>query len=434
MKAGLDGNAEAQPVSTQNRQRRATGPSLLAAARAANRGDPQLQRARQVLAHYEDAAEGFARDGRADDAVAAVQLGATMASYRHPGALASPRLERVLADLGAALPPLPPRGAPTGRILHVATETYAVGGHTRMIWRWIARDPGHIHSLLLTHQRVEVPAGLIEAVQRLGRRRGRADRRGAGARPRADAARGGRRRGLRDRARAPDGLAARRWRFAEAENRPPVAVFNHADHVFWLGAAIADVAALHPPRRRRAGGRPRHRARALRAHHGAGGRRGRQRQRAGRRARARPARGARPARLAGGHRAAAVGRQPGQVPRRRRADAARARRPRAARRVRRRACSWPARWRTTRGAPPAPATAAVWSPPGRCPPWRRCSPPPTSTWRAGRSAGRARPPRPPPTACRCSPTPPPSWRPGCSARMRATASRWRSALATTGAS
>ena len=29
--------------------------------------------------------------------------------------------------------------------------------------------------------------------------------------------------------------------FAEAEHRPPVVVFNHADHHFWLGAAVADV-------------------------------------------------------------------------------------------------------------------------------------------------------------------------------------------------
>jgi hypothetical protein len=214
--------------------------SLLAAARAANHGDRELTRARRILASYEDAAENFERAGRVQDAVAAAQLGASMSSYRHPGVLVSLRLERLLARLGGQLEPFPARSGSTGTVLHVASETYAVGGHTRMIWRWIDRDPEHRHSLLITSQRSEVPAGLLEAVGRAG---GDATGLSAGvsALERAQA--------LREAAAQADVVIVHAHpmdplpalALADAAGRPPVVVFNHADHVFWLGAGIADV-------------------------------------------------------------------------------------------------------------------------------------------------------------------------------------------------
>jgi glycosyltransferase involved in cell wall biosynthesis len=214
--------------------------SLLAAARAANRGDLGLRHARGILTRYEDAAEGFARAGRVEDAVAAAQLGASMASYRHPGVLVSPRLERVLAGLGARLRPFAPRPAPTGRVLHVASEVYAVGGHTRMIWRWIDRDRAHRHSLLVTGQHGDVPAGLLTAVRDAG---GEAIGLTPGA-PVMDRAQA-----LRDAAAGADVVVVHAHpmdplpalALADAPGRPPVVYFNHADHVFWLGASIADV-------------------------------------------------------------------------------------------------------------------------------------------------------------------------------------------------
>lgn len=189
------------------------------------------------------------RVGAAHTGAVFAYMAGQLAWQHHAGIFASPRLERLLARLGrrrvAAAPGTVaapwPRRAPE-RILHVLTEAYQVGGHTRLVWRWIEQDPGRTHSIALTRQRRrELPAALETAVARAG---GRIDR--------VDAA-------SRDLVKVAAALRAAACRadlvvlhvhpddvvptiaFADRRGLPPVALLNHADHVFWLGVRTTDL-------------------------------------------------------------------------------------------------------------------------------------------------------------------------------------------------
>ena len=200
-----------------------------------------MKPARRLLERYENLAETFEQSGRLDDAIATVELGAMMAATCHPGQYASLRFERLLARAGATLRPMAPRPKRSAAaVLHVATETYAVGGHTRMIWRWADRDPSRTHSLVLTTPGSEPPTGLAAAIAASG---------GAVHSLPAGASNLDRAQALRDLAAEVDVVVVHTHAmdplptvaFAEADHRPPVVVFNHADHLFWLGVSIADV-------------------------------------------------------------------------------------------------------------------------------------------------------------------------------------------------
>lgn len=179
-----------------------------------------------------------------------LSLAAGVAWAAHPGRFADERLEAVARRAGQRLEPLNP--APSEipgaaitaggrrRVLHVATTVYDVGGHTRLIENWVRNDPGTLHSLvLLDQQHHRIRAELAARV----------------------AASGGElivlppRSSLLDRVRRLRHVAHAGYdciilhhhphdvvplvAFATAKG-PPVAVMNHADHVFWLGASVAD--------------------------------------------------------------------------------------------------------------------------------------------------------------------------------------------------
>ncbi len=79
---------------------------------------------------------------------------------------------RARGDRPPRLPARPRRPARRGprRVLHVATECAAVGGHSRMAWRWIERDTASVPTLALTRQRGPVPDRLSYAVGARGGR------------------------------------------------------------------------------------------------------------------------------------------------------------------------------------------------------------------------------------------------------------------------
>ena len=181
-----------------------------------------------------------------------VQAAAEFAQQLHTGRFADGSIENLALDIGRRLesPPHPPsddlvpeppepRESTKRHLLHVATRVFSVGGHTRLIANWIKNDVHSHHSLVLTRQRVPVPDWLSDAVC------------GSGghviALPRKEPL-------LRK--------AGRLRRIAQAnvdaiilhhdpsdavpvvalatEQCPPVAVMNHADHLFWLGGSVAD--------------------------------------------------------------------------------------------------------------------------------------------------------------------------------------------------
>ena len=77
--------------------------------------------------------------------------------------LASPAIDDALEAIGLRQVPRGPASAGGDgpeRVLHVITECAAVGGHSRMAWRWIERDEDRLPTLALTRHRAEVPAPL----------------------------------------------------------------------------------------------------------------------------------------------------------------------------------------------------------------------------------------------------------------------------------
>lgn len=203
----------------------------------------ELAANRRILERHEDLAEALLDAGRFEDAVCAAAAGAVAATVRHPRLVASERLETLLSRVAArALTPLAPRSRPKSprRVLHVATETYEVGGHTRVLWRWIARDASRSHSLVTTAQRGPMIEGLRTAVLGSGGDVVALD---------PDAPFLERAQKLRDLATEFDMVVLHIHHhdvvpllaFSEGSERPAVVLFNHADHMFWLGTSVVDV-------------------------------------------------------------------------------------------------------------------------------------------------------------------------------------------------
>lgn len=168
----------------------------------------------------------------ADGALETMALEIGMRLDRRPVGVASKRgeLGRTLAPLGTAR-----------RVLHVASRVEEIGGHTRTIRHWIRSDPESRHSVVLIRQgAVGIPSWLIEDVRRAGGRFVNLPL-DSGLLPRAKA--------LRAIARTEaDVIVVHHWgqdvvplvAFACAD-LPPVAILNHADHMFWLGSSVTDV-------------------------------------------------------------------------------------------------------------------------------------------------------------------------------------------------
>jgi hypothetical protein len=204
--------------------------------------DAQLQR-------IETAAEGLLAAGELEAAAAWAETAGHFAALNHPGRFASPRLERVLAEIARAAVPAPtprPRAAPPRRVLHVLTEAYATGGHTRLVWRWIERDAAREHSVALTAPNAVAPPELHAAAEASGgvvhflRDPGRLERA----------------RALRALADEADLVVLHVHMFdvvapialGDRPAGPPVLFEDHADHLFWLGGSAADaVAGLRQP-------------------------------------------------------------------------------------------------------------------------------------------------------------------------------------------
>lgn len=181
---------------------------------------------------------------RGQDALAAAwaQVASDFAWHSHPGVMASAVIDDALEEIGLRACPRGPRqerGDGPERVLHVVTECAAVGGHSRMAWRWIERDAARVPTLALTRQRGQLPETFARAI----------------------AARGGgvewiEGHDLLERARALGRLVDRAdlvvlhihplevasaLALADRRGRPPVLLVNHADHCFWLGPRVPDL-------------------------------------------------------------------------------------------------------------------------------------------------------------------------------------------------
>lgn len=185
--------------------------------------------------------------GRHVDATAMAQVAANHAVISHSGLFASPALEQALLSLGMAA--IPSGGAArrpglTGRgmrVLHVATQVDGIGGHVRMMRRWIGADGANEHVLAMTRQIGPVPELLRTAITETGGRITYCNRRMGGPLDWA--------RSLQTQIASADLIVLHVHNqdiipflaLSGMRRKPPVILLNHADHVFWLGARFVDL-------------------------------------------------------------------------------------------------------------------------------------------------------------------------------------------------
>lgn len=186
--------------------------------------------------------------------VAAADLAATASSVawlNHTGSFSWPGIEQLCLDLAvrelghhpASRAPLACRAPVAGKggtVVHVLSQAYDTGGHTRLVWRWITADTDRHHRVVLTdHGRAPIPVLLRDA---LGPddlwllRKGPDGLLGVAAQL-ADACAGTDLVVVHHHPNDVTPLLA----FGGRPQRPPVAVLNHAEHWYWSGTAIADV-------------------------------------------------------------------------------------------------------------------------------------------------------------------------------------------------
>jgi hypothetical protein len=216
-----------------------------------------LRQGKEIYEQLADHTAGLYKAGsHAEIVLSWIETTATFAWHFHSGRFADGELENIALEIGENLEKLvteqalpPPTGPATPRandsrrkILHVLTSAHNIGGHTRLVYNWIKNEHDSQHSVLLTRQgNEEVPTWLSAAVNESGG--GLIVLPAGGKLARAY--------WLRSVARAGTDLVILHHHpndvlplvaFATTDN-PPVAVLNHADHVFWLGASVADLVA-----------------------------------------------------------------------------------------------------------------------------------------------------------------------------------------------
>ncbi|MGJ5673027.1 MAG: glycosyltransferase family 4 protein [Nostochopsis sp.] len=195
-------------------------------------------------------AKDLVRRGKYNEAAVYADIAASYAFTRHCGIFVSLELEHVLLTIGkkaiksnyhpskkTSLPEKPMH------ILHVATSVWDIGGHSRMLWRWIEQDNNRSHSVVLTRQSLaDAPKVFIDTVfnshgkiyvlqKTIGSLISWAKR-------------------LREIAATVDLVVLHTMEdiipviaFANKEQSPPVIFVNHADERIWLGVGVSDVVA-----------------------------------------------------------------------------------------------------------------------------------------------------------------------------------------------
>jgi len=111
-----------------------------------------------------------------DSCVDAISKTALQAWYYNPGRFADGALENRAFRLGldeyrqvtGAVPRMELNPGRKARTLHVVTEVYPVGGHTRFLVKWILRDRNSAHAAVLTQQLGPLPGFFEQAIAKAG--------------------------------------------------------------------------------------------------------------------------------------------------------------------------------------------------------------------------------------------------------------------------
>lgn len=114
------------------------------------------------------------------DTLTAAGLAQIAARYVFPGKgiFASPRLERLLIEIGKRIPVASTAQKPSTKsrrrkVLHILTHARPIGGDTRFAWRWIESDTSSQHSVAITTQTAvsdlfKLPESLKQAAESSG--------------------------------------------------------------------------------------------------------------------------------------------------------------------------------------------------------------------------------------------------------------------------
>lgn len=177
---------------------------------------------------------------------------AHFATHHHSGCFCAPEIENGLLSIGQNLHRFPlsrafnceylpwPKADGRRHLLHVATVVQPTGGHTRLIENWIKTDTESLHSLFLTQQgRFAIRDELLDAINAQG---------GSLIVAPESASDFERAVKLRDYASRSVNQVILHHHSDDTvpvlaladDNCPPVAILNHADHLFWLGSSVAD--------------------------------------------------------------------------------------------------------------------------------------------------------------------------------------------------
>ncbi|MEM0135428.1 MAG: glycosyltransferase, partial [Thermoplasmatales archaeon] len=180
------------------------------------------------------------------NAISYVHFAARNAWFNHPGVFFSDSLERLLGSISliesnkVTLPLSFTKRDSRSRILHIVSELYDTGGHTRALLRWIENTRNfHNNSIVITRQ--VIPPKYVRAeLSRLGVNYISLLGKGSNVLYRA-----GILRKLTEECADyvilhthPDDVVPI-LAYSKMETTP-VLLFNHADHVFWLGSSISD--------------------------------------------------------------------------------------------------------------------------------------------------------------------------------------------------
>lgn len=207
-------------------------------------GEREIRHNHSVFRRAIAIAEARLSAGRYQSALEWCRVASSHAMTNPIGPIRSDALEQAVDRvakhmLQVSTPPTPVRNGRL-RVLHVLTEAATIGGLTRFVQRWIARDADSVSSVVITRQ-PEVIASLAAAAESsggcavgLGRDLGDSIERGARLRRLAGGA---------DvvvcHLHSDDVVAA--LAFGSGYQGAPVAIYNHADHLFWLAPTKASL-------------------------------------------------------------------------------------------------------------------------------------------------------------------------------------------------
>lgn len=164
---------------------------------------------------------------------------------RHADFYQSPDVENMLLECANKLPKedyiRQEKDGSKRRVLHILSEGYSVGGHTRLAKNWIKSDPDSIHSLVTTWQMRSIPQWLSNEIKDSGGWIRSLNTVSEKFIERAAA--------LRKIAYEWADIVVLHMHMMDSipviafgvDGGPPIIYINHGDHVFWLGASIADL-------------------------------------------------------------------------------------------------------------------------------------------------------------------------------------------------